>query len=245
MESNGSKTSHVPRTAIANRQPIKVDLFELVIRNLGLMQLAPVFPYLHDGAIVPCMTNTTGVKDMTPWHFFHDNEVKETLVCMAENGGAMKTGQIMVLGDCHGVGPFLREPQDPASYYVALITVRMCSGPTQMEGIIMRCPKCSDVIYERHFNVKEGPERKYYPEFHALRYYAECWEEFNRDEQLRTCAKCGTVRPPEAESSNFGHLQYARNVAIANRGREAFEQMAARLTSDVGGRTQDESAARE
>ncbi|MGH7905245.1 MAG: hypothetical protein ACREP6_01315, partial [Candidatus Binataceae bacterium] len=179
METNCPTTKRVPRTPVANRQAVKIDIFELVIRNLGLMQLVPIFPYTHDGAIVPCMTNTTGVKGVRPWHFFHANEVQETAVCLVENGGAMKGGQIMLLGDRHGVGPFLKDPQDPASYYVSLITVRMRTGPVQMEGIILRCPKCDEVIYDRHFNVKDGPARKYYPEFYALRYYLDCWTEFN------------------------------------------------------------------
>ncbi|MGH7907344.1 MAG: hypothetical protein ACREP6_12030 [Candidatus Binataceae bacterium] len=231
MEADDSKARRVPRKPLHNRQPVKADIFELVIRNLGLLQLAPVFPYTHDGAIVPCMTNTTGVKGITPWHFFHANEVQETIVCLAENGGAMKSGQIMLLGDRHGVGPFLKDPQDPAHYYVGLITIRMRTGPVQMEGIILRCPKCSEIIYDRHFNVKEGPERKHYPEFYALRYYLECWKEFNGSEEKRTCKKCGAIRPPEVASDDFGYIQYARNIEVANWSREAFEQMAERLVS--------------
>jgi hypothetical protein len=242
MATNGAKAGfkHVPNRPAANREPVKVDVFELVIRNLGLLQLAPIFPYTHDGAIVPCMTNTTGVKDMTPWHFFHANDVKETIVCMVENGGAMKTGMIMVAGDTHGVGPFLKDPHDPAHYYVGLITVRMLSGPTQMEGIVLRCQKCNAVIYERHFNVKEGPERKYYPEFYALRHYLECFREFNSSEEKRTCKKCGTVRAPEVASEDFGYVQYARNIETANRSRESFEEMAATLTAEPASRVHDE-----
>jgi hypothetical protein len=242
MATNGVKVGfkHVLNRPVANREPVKVDVFELVIRNLGLLQLNPIFPYLHDGAIVPCMTNTTGVKNVTPWHFFHANDVKETILCMVENGGAMKTGMIMVAGDTHGVGPFLKDPRDPAHYYVGLITVRMRFEPEQMEGIILRCPKCNAVVYERHFNVKQGPERKYYPEFHALRYYLECFREFNGSEEKRTCKKCGTVRPPEVASEDFGYVQYARNIEVANRGRESFEEMAATLNPEPGARAHDE-----
>jgi hypothetical protein len=237
MASNGSKTAfhHVPSRPVADRQPVKVDVFGLVIRNLGLLQLSPIFPYMHDGAIVPCMTNTTGVRGVTPWHFFHDNEAKETIVCLVENGGAMKSGQIMLLANNHGVGPFLRDPQDPSNYYVGLITIRMGNRPEQTEGIVLRCHKCNEVVYSRHFNVKEGPERKHYPEFHALRYYLESFREFNRNPELRICKKCGTVRPPEPEAENFGYVQYTRNIDVANRGREAFELMAAKLVKPAEG----------
>jgi hypothetical protein len=235
--------SRVPRKPLAGRQPIKVDIFELVIRNLGLLQLAPIFPYLHDGAIVPCMTNTTGVPGLMPWHFFHANEVRETVVCLVENGGAMKGGQIMLVADNHGVGPFLRDASDPTNYYVGLITVRMKSGPTQMEGVILRCPKCNEIIFERRFNVKEGPERKHYPEFYALRYYEECWQEFNSSEQARTCRRCGTVRAPEAAAPDFGHRLYARNIEVANWSRESFERMADKLTAKGDALTRGEKAA--
>ncbi|HTW89666.1 MAG TPA: hypothetical protein VMD75_16840 [Candidatus Binataceae bacterium] len=242
MATNGAKIGfkHVPHRPVANREPVKVDVFELVIRNLGLLQLNPIFPYLHDGAIVPCMTNTTGVKDVTPWHFFHANDVKETILCMVENGGAMKTGMIMVAGDTHGVGPFLRDPHDPSNYYVGLITIRMRPEPEQMEGIVLRCPKCNAIVYERHFNVKQGPQRKYYPEFHALRYYLECFREFNGSAEKRTCSKCGTVRSPEVASEDFGYVQYARNIEVANRGRESFEEMAATLNPEAGARPDDQ-----
>jgi hypothetical protein len=243
MQANGSSTNHVPRKPVADRQPVKVDVFELVIRNLGLLQLAPIFPYMHDGAIVPCMTNTTGVKGVTPWHFFHLNEVKETIICMVENGGAMKSGHIMLLSDNHGVGPFLRDPNDPTNYYVGLITIRMLADPRQMEGVILRCQKCNDVIYERRFNVKEGPERKHYPEFYALRYYEECWQEFNGSEAHRTCKKCGTVRPPETASDDFGHQLYARNIEVANWSRESFERMADKLTAESNPASHGDKAA--
>jgi hypothetical protein len=233
MKASGSKTDfqHVPSRPVDNREPVKVDVFGFVIRNLGLLQLAPVFPYLHDGAIVPCLTNTTGVPSMRPWHFFHDNEAMETIVCLVENGAAMKSGQIMLLANHHGVGPFLRNPHDPSSFYIALITMRMHSGPQQTEGIVLRCHKCNEVVYSRHFNVKEGPERKHYPEFYALRYYLECFREFNEHPELRICKKCSTMRAPEPECENFGYLQYTRNIDVANRGREAFEAMAAALTA--------------
>jgi hypothetical protein len=243
MEANGSTTNHVPRMPVADRQPIKVDVFGLVIRNLGLLQLAPIFPYTHDGAIVPCMTNTTGVKGITPWHFFHLNEANETIICLVENGGAMKSGQIMMLTDNHGVGPFLRDANDPTNYYVGLITVRMLTGPRQMEGVVLRCQKCNEIVYERRFNVKEGPERKHYPEFYALRYYQECWDEYNGSEERRTCKKCGTVRPLETTSHDFGHARYARNIEVANWGRESFEQMASRLAGGTDPARHDEKAA--
>jgi hypothetical protein len=243
MSSNSAPGNRVPRKPVADRQPVKVDIFELVIRNLGLLQLAPIFPYLHDGAIVPCMTNTTGVPGVTPWHFFHANDVRETIICMVENGGAMKSGQIMLVADNHGVGPFLRNANDPTNYYVGLITVRMRSGPSQIEGVIVRCPKCDEIIFERRFNVKEGPERKHYPEAYALRYYDECWQEFNGSEQARTCRKCGTVRAPETAAPEFGQRLYARNIEVANWSREAFERMADELTAGDGAATRDGKAA--
>ena len=81
--------------------------------------------------------------------------------------------------------------------------------------------------------MKQGPSWKYYPEFYALRYYAECCEEFNADEAKRTCPKCAVVQRP-FPIKQMGWRLYADNVEVANRGRETLER-AARETGGTGG----------
>lgn len=229
-----SEIRHVPARPAPNKRPMKVDVFELVTKTAGALQLAPIFPYLDDGAIVPCLSITKGRPDLESFQFFHANVVAESILCLAEQGATMKTGQLIKATPVHGVNAFLKKPTDPESFYVVLITIRMGSDAVQEEGFIIRCSKCNTIVYQRDFNVKEGTRWKYYPEFYALRYYAECCDEFNADEAKRACPKCGTVQKP-FPAKQMGWWTYAENVEVANRGREALERAGDEMLRPNGG----------
>ena len=227
------EAGHVPRQPAPHKRPMKVNVFELITKNIGTLQLVPIFPYLDDGAIVPCLSISKGGSDLEPFQFFHANVVAESILCLAEQGATMKTAQLMKTPPVHGVNAFLKKPADPESFYVVLVTIRMMSEAVQQEGFIIRCAKCNAIVYQRDFDVKQGPSWKYYPEFYALRYYAECCEEFNADEAKRTCPKCAVVQRP-FPIKQMGWRLYADNVEVANRGRETLER-AARETGGSGG----------
>jgi hypothetical protein len=218
-------THHVPDRPAPNKRVMKVDLFELATRSVGTLQLVPIFPYMGDGDIVPCLTIAVGSADMRPFQFFHANVVDESVLCLAEEGATMKTGQLMKLAPIHGVNTFLKNPRDPSNYNVMLLPIRMNSARVQQEGFIIRCAKCNEIAYRRDFNVKEGAEHKYYPEFYALRYYAECCREFNSSPEHRTCPRCGTVQQ-EFPLEQMGWWRHVENTEVANRGRAALEWLA-------------------
>jgi len=216
---------HVPLKPAPHKRPMKVNLFEMVTRSVGALQLVPVFPYVDDGSIVPCLSITKGGSELKPFQFFHANVVAESILVLAEQGATMKTAQIMKTTPVHGVNTFLKNPKDPESFYVVLVTIRMLFEPEQQEGYVARCAKCNTIVYRKDFDVKKGPPRKHYPEFYALRYYAEFFEEFNADEAKRTCPQCGLVQelfPLE----QMGWRRYADNVEVANRGRDVLEAAA-------------------
>lgn len=216
---------HVPLRPAPHKRPVKVNVFEMVTRSVGTLQLVPIFPYMDDGAIVPCLSITKGGGELEPFQFFHANVVAESILCLAEQGATMKTGQLIKTTPVHGVNTFLKKPKDPESFYVVLVTIRMLGDKVQQEGFILRCSKCNTIVYQRDFDVKQGPTWKHYAEFYALRYYAECCEEFNADEAKRTCPKCATVQQP-FPLKQMGWRLYADNVEVANRGREALENAA-------------------
>jgi hypothetical protein len=137
----------------------------------------------------------------------------------------MKTGQIMKLAPVHGVNTFLKNPRDRSNYNIMLLPIRMSRHKLQEEGFIIRCSKCNEIVYQSTFNVKEGPERKHYPEFYALRYYSQACAEFNSSEDKRTCPKCATVLP-EFPLRQMGWWLYAENIEVANRGRDTLETLA-------------------
>jgi len=74
---------------VTGKAPVKKNLFEEVIHATGTLELAPVFPYLDNGAIVPCLSVSLGGKSTQRFQFFHDNVVLEVLLCLAEQHGAL------------------------------------------------------------------------------------------------------------------------------------------------------------
>lgn len=220
---------HVADKPLPHKRVMKVDLFELATRSVGTLQLVPVFPYMGDGDIVPCLTIAAGNPDLKKFQFFHANVVDESVLCLAEEGATMKTGQLMKLAPVHGVNSFLKNPTNPTNYNVMLLPIRMNREKMQQEGFIIRCARCNEIVYRRDFNVKEGPEKKYYPEFYALRYYAECCREFNSSEEKRTCTACGAVQEP-FPLEQMGWWRHVENTEVANRGRANLEWLAEEMS---------------
>jgi hypothetical protein len=58
---------------VPSKAPVKKNLFEEVIHATGTLELAPVFPYLHNGAIVPCLSVSLGGNGARRFQFFQDN----------------------------------------------------------------------------------------------------------------------------------------------------------------------------
>ncbi len=210
---------------VPGKRPVKKNLFEEVIHATGTLELVPVFPYLDDGAIVPCLSVSIGGAHAKKFQFFHENVVPEVLLCLAGEDSALQAGQMMVLPNMHGVNNFLKDLANERAYMVVLITIRMNSHDNQNEGFVIRCEQCNEVVYQRETNIKRGPERPYYPEFHALGFYADTIDAFNAS--ARACPKCGHVQAP-FPAEQVGWRRYAQQVAVANRARTASEQRVAR-----------------
>ena len=68
---------------VPGKVPLKKNLFEEVIHATGTLELVPVFPYLDNGAIVPCLSVSLGRTSTQRFQFFHDNVVSEVLLCLA------------------------------------------------------------------------------------------------------------------------------------------------------------------
>ncbi len=199
--------------------PIKKNLFEEVIHATGDLELVPVFPYLGDGAIVPCLSYAMGGGGAKKFQFFHANDVPEVMICLSEHNSALRAGMLMSFPDLHGVNNFLKDVDDEDAYMLVVVAIRMREG-AQHEGFLMRCRECNEPVFRLDRDIKEGPERPYYPEFYALRLYADAVDQFNASD--RTCAKCGTVQEPFPQDQ-LGWKRYARQVELANRARAAVE----------------------
>jgi hypothetical protein len=218
------------QSLVPGKTPLKKNLFEEVIHATGTLELVPVFPYLDNGAIVPCLSVSLGKAGTQRFQFFHDNVVPEVLLCLAEKQGALKAGQMMVLPNLHGVNNFLKDLQNGSAYFVVLITIRMNHQDEQREGFLIRCEQCNELLYQRYQNIKRGPERPYYPEFYALAFYADAVDEFNASDRI--CPKCGHVQPP-FPVDQMGWRRYAMQVRVANQAREEAERLAGQLKEQV------------
>ncbi len=213
---------------VPGKTPIKKNLFEEVIHATGTLELVPVFPYLDNGSIVPCLSVSIGRPGTQKFQFFHNNVVQEVLICLAGQNASLQAGQMMVLPNQHGVTNFLKDLEDEDAYFVVLITIRMNQHADQQEEFLIRCEKCNEQVYKSEANIKTGPDRPYYPEFYALGFYADAIDAFNTSD--RTCLKCSHVQTP-FPAEQVGWRRYVMQVDVANRARAAVEQLGSQQTS--------------
>lgn len=179
-----------------DRPPLRANVFEFM--QYANTSLAPMFPtYLERGSIVPCATLFIGGPDAEFGHFFHENTEEEVALVMADHGAHKGTGTVMIAPLHHGVNSFLKDPKDPASFLLIMITQRQRDAGPQAERILFRC-KCNEVLYD--FGFDATPPATFVPGVDKIlittRDSSSAAEAFNADEKLRTCKRCGTVAPP-------------------------------------------------
>src|SRR5438270_11435540 len=89
------EAGHVPRQPAPHKRPMKVNDYELITKNIGTLQLVPIFPYLDDGAIVPCLSISKGGSDLEPAQLFRDSDLAESILCLAGQGATRETAQLL------------------------------------------------------------------------------------------------------------------------------------------------------
>ena len=205
--------------------PLKANVFETMVDHQGMLQQKPLFPYMGPGDIVPAAALSHSLPGMPRVHFFHYNDIQEVVLCMAGQDGLIATGQLYLQQGTHGVTSFLKKPQAPTaqSYQVSLIIIRMKTQGPQMEGFIIRCLKCNEVVYRMDRDIFAGPDHPHYRELANIRFYADAAEDFNRSE--RVCPGCGTAQP-EFPVELMGWRRYAQYAELANRARDDIEAAA-------------------
>jgi hypothetical protein len=191
-----STSSHrIPKPS-PDRPPLRANVFEAM--QYANTSLAPMFPtYLERGSIVPCATLFIGGPDAEFGHFFHENTEEEVALVMADNKAHKGTGTVMIAPLHHGVNSFLKDPKDPESFLLIMITQRQRDRDAQSERILFRC-KCNEVLFDFGFDAtppdtfEAGVDKILI----TTRESSAAAEAFNADENLRTCKRCGTVAAP-------------------------------------------------
>jgi hypothetical protein len=227
-QSAARPASHrIPRPR-GDRLPLKANVFEAM--QSANTQLLPLFPYLGEGAIVPCgATFSGGPHDFG--HFSHSNPLDEIVVAFGADGGNIQPGDVHVLAKTHGVRPDIKGPTDPSTFLVTCITQRDAADAPGYgrEAITFRCRGCSEALLRFEFDAlpppppgAAGAER--YATFATITGTLAAAEAFNADEARRTCPKCGRVNAPFPLR---GWTRYVAQSRTANAARRSLEAHAA------------------
>lgn len=185
----------VPRRCIARptgeRLPLKRNVFAEAHVCTGI--LIPLFPYLGEGAIVPCLVLQYGSADKDKvGTFFHRNQVDEVALVFGAQGSGLQTGQVFVGQKLHGVNTFLKDPTDPKSFSVIAVIQRQLCGQPQPESIFFRCQKCAAELMR--FDFDGLPDKTLRCDsFPTLRGTVAAYLQYNADAAQRTCRKCGHI----------------------------------------------------
>jgi hypothetical protein len=227
----GSQPTHRIPPPDGSREPMRVNLFDsMMVANT---QLAPLFPYFGEGAIVPAGAILRGGKDRDFGQFFHSNTVDEVVIAFGSAGSVTETGFVFVGANMHGVNSFLKNQEDPNSFNVVTITQRQrANGEKQREAVTMRCVKCKEIVAQLEFESTPPPagESQRGCAFSTLTYSAEAAELYNASESSRTCKKCGTLNP-RFPLERWGWTAYAEQYRTATDARAALERAAAEMAN--------------
>ena len=195
-----------------DREPLKVNIYRFVQNSATA--LAPLFPYVDEGAIVPCAATFRGGPGKHLGRFQHFNTVDEVLVTFGAQGGERRVPGIIHVGaKLHTVTSPIDDAQDPDVMVVAVITQRQKIGGEQREEYRFICDNCDRRLFLYEVDATP-PKRGTRPPpgtepFLTIAETLEAAKRFNADEAARKCKHCGHQNPP------FPIEEWAWNVHVA------------------------------
>ena len=207
-----------------DKQALKVNIFEFM-RGAN-SALIPFFPYLDEGAIMPCGTLFDGGPGMYYGSFEHYNDVDEVSITFAAEGSRFRPGFVRVGPRRHFVGnPFGEEDGENAFALIA-ITQRQSVGKPQREQVIFRCAECRTELLNHEFDATPPPRgrqretRGDQAPFLTLVEGYKTYKAYN--ESHRVCPKCGHENP-EFPIDFWGVDRYTSQNEKVRRGRKLLE----------------------
>ena len=216
-----------------NRPPLSANIFRMMAHSN--CELVPLFPYLHEGAMVPAGSIFRGGEGVDYGHFFHSNSVDEVAVTFGGNtGGPRGAGMIIALSRVHGVVSPLKDDADPDMYSVGTITQRQSVGGEQTEAVLFRCRKCGEELYRHDYDVAPIAEGDLdgtpYPGLGTLAGSLAAAEGYNANEAAHTCRSCGAMNPP-FPTEIWGWKRYVDQGWTINQARRNLDAVAAEVMS--------------
>ena len=212
-----------------SKEPRKVNVFEFA--RFANTTLSTLFPYVDSGDIAPALTKIHGGRDGGYSYFEHRNTVDEVIMCIAGEGGYLRTGEITAGPREHGVSSFLVDETDPDAYGLFVVTQRQ--EPTeaeQSESYIMRCQNCEHELFRFDYEGRE-PQADGADNVFMTPYSCGVGaQKFNASLELRTCDNCGTVNPPFPDDT-WGWRDYRADVDLSRKARAAFVEAGSKTKS--------------
>ncbi|HLT35417.1 MAG TPA: hypothetical protein VK034_04005 [Enhygromyxa sp.] len=179
----------------ADRPPMRANL--LNVMQQANTTLAPLFPYLHPGAIVPTGALFIGEPGKDYGQLYHHNSVDEIIIAFVANEATLQTGQLYCGGRVHGVNSFLKDQTRPGSFALFTVTQRQLEQGSQTEAISLICSECRKQLFKGEFESASPPDANELDHpFKTPAVLPEVLREFNQDPAKRTCPDCGHVNDP-------------------------------------------------
>lgn len=208
-----------------DREPMKVNVFWFA--QTCPTTLAPMFPYLDEGSIVPCVATFRGAPGKTYSRFQHFNTVDEVAMVWGASGAQRRgVGLIHVGPKLHMVQP-MEHADSPDDTGLMVITQRQAIGKEQREEVRFVCEKCDRRLFMYELDatpVKRGTKQAAGTfGFKTIIESCEAARRFNADESARTCKHCGHVNAPFPIEAWAWEI-YANQSAIAKIGSQSLEE---------------------
>lgn len=179
----------------ADRPPMRANL--LNVMQQANTTLAPLFPYLHPGAIVPTGALFIGEPGKDYGQLYHHNSVDEIIIAFVANDATLQTGQLYNGGRVHGVNSFLKDQTKPGSFALFTVTQRQLEAGPQPEAISLICSSCRKQLFKGEFDGGSPPDAHELDHpFGTPSMLPELLREFNEDPARRTCPDCGHLNDP-------------------------------------------------
>jgi hypothetical protein len=208
-----------------DRPPLHANLLNAMQK--ANTTLAPLFPYMHPGAIVPTGALFIGGPERDYGQFFHHNSVDEIIIAFVARGGTLETGQLYNGGRVHGVNSFLKDQTKPGGFVLFTVTQRQNEDEPQPEAVSLNCKGCRKPLYREDWDSQSPPDaRELDAPFKTLPRAAAAMQHFNADVALRTCSACGLVNDlfPLAI---WGWDEYALQSQVMQQAKQVLEQAGA------------------
>ncbi|MFC9502803.1 hypothetical protein [Streptomyces sp. NPDC057002] len=193
-------------------EPLKVNVYEQMAKAAS--QLAPLFPYDHAGAIVPCGNVLVGGPEQAYGQFFHWNTVSEVVVCYGSHNSPLAPGQIIATQNLHGVNSRLSDETDSDAVAVIVVTQHQAEEGDQTEAMIAKCSGCHAELLRHEYDASppRAPHKdiRQFPTTVGSARFAE----LRNTDEIRTCRECGLVNDPFSGNTWGWARQVAQTTAV-------------------------------